>query len=85
MGSDVQHNRLANGSSVRDFIHRLALTYSNKKAFFATASLLLFALWLPMAAIYRRTAREAREVLIAIEIAWDIPDTAFRAVTGALR
>jgi hypothetical protein len=63
----------------------LALNSSKLKTFFATASIILFAVWVLIARIYRTTARDARGVLLHIERSWHVPrDAAVYTMHGQI-
>ncbi len=51
----------------------LAQQYPGLGRFFAGASVLLFAVWVYVSRLYRTTSAKARQVLMNIEQAWDIP------------
>jgi len=52
----------------------LAYQHPKEKYFLAVASLFLFAMWVYVSFLYRRTAADARKALIAIEDLWGIAD-----------
>jgi hypothetical protein len=52
----------------------LAQKYPPHKRFLAGASIVLFAVWVYVSKLYRKTAADARKVLMNIEDTWGVPE-----------
>jgi hypothetical protein len=52
----------------------LAQQYPPLKQFFAGGSVFLFAVWVYVSNLYRKTSADARKVLMNIEQAWAVPE-----------
>jgi hypothetical protein len=52
----------------------LALKNPEYKGFLAGASIFLFAVWVYISMLYRKTSTDARNVLMSIEESWSVPE-----------